>query len=124
MFKGINRHFYLLHLIVFIWGFSPILGRYITADAWQLVWYRIVITVPVMFVYLKVTRQDYKISWKHFRQLAGTGLIIMIHWLTFYAAIKVSNISVTMVAFSTGTLFSSIIEPIMFKRKTRSYEVV
>lgn len=124
MFKGINRHFYLLHLIVFIWGFSPILGRYITASAWQLVWYRLVITVPVMFIYLKFTKQDYKISWKQFWQLSGVGLIIMVHWLTFYEAIKVSNVSVTMVAFSTGTLFSSIIEPVLFKRKIRFYEVV
>jgi drug/metabolite transporter (DMT)-like permease len=124
MLKGINRHYYLLHLIVFIWGFSPILGRYITADAWQLVWFRIIITVSVMFLYLKVTKQDYRVSTRHLWQLAGIGIIIMVHWLTFYAAIKVSNISVTMVAFSTGTLFSSVIEPLLFKRRVRSYEVV
>jgi drug/metabolite transporter (DMT)-like permease len=46
------------------------------------------------------------------------------HWLAFYGAIKESNISVTMVAFSTGTLFSSIIEPIFFKRQVRFYEVI
>jgi drug/metabolite transporter (DMT)-like permease len=124
MFKGLNRHYYLLHLIVFIWGFSPILGRYITVGAWQLVWYRILITVVVMFLYLKVTSQDFRVTAKQLRQLAGIGIIIMVHWLTFYGAIKASNVSVTMVAFSTGTLFSSIIEPILFKRKIRSYEVV
>ena len=48
----------------------------------------------------------------------------MVHWVAFYMAIKVSNVSVTMVAFSTGTLFSSIIEPIFFKRRVRFYEVV
>lgn len=124
MLKGINKHYWLLHLIVFIWGFSPILGRYITADAWQLVWFRILITVTVMFVYLKVTRHDMRISKRQFWQLSGIGIIIMIHWLAFYGAIKVSNVSVTMVAFSTGTLFSSIIEPILYKRKLRLYEVV
>jgi drug/metabolite transporter (DMT)-like permease len=110
--------------VVFIWGFSPILGRYITATAWQLVWFRIVLTVSAIYIYLRFTRHELKISRRHLLQMTGIGVIIMIHWLTFYGAIKVSNISVTMVAFSTGTLFSSIIEPLLFKRKVRFYEVV
>lgn len=124
MTKGINKHYLLLHLIVFIWGFSPILGRYITADTWQLVWFRILLTVAVMFGYLKMTKQNLVISKQHLWQLSGIGVLIMVHWLAFYGAIKVSNISVTMVSFSTGTLFSSIIEPIFYKRKARGYEVI
>ncbi len=124
MFKGINKHYFLLHIIVFIWGFSPVLGRFISADAFQLVWFRILITVGVMFLYLKFTKQDMKISAKYFWQLSGIGVIIMVHWLMFYGAIKESNISVTMVAFSTGTLFSSIIEPVFFKRAIRFYEFI
>jgi drug/metabolite transporter (DMT)-like permease len=124
MLKKFNPHFLLLHFIVFIWGFSPILGRYITTDAWALVWYRILITLIVMLGYLKFTKHQFKISKMHFWQLTDIGIIIMIHWLAFYGAIKVSNVSVTMVAFSTGTLFSSIIEPILYKRKIRLYEVI
>lgn len=124
MVKGINKHFLLLHVIVFIWGFSPILGRYITANTWQLVWFRILITIVAMIAYLKLSKHSFKISRQHFLQLSGIGIIIMIHWLAFYGAIKVSNVSVTMVAFSTGTLFSSIIEPLIYKRRVRPYEVV
>jgi drug/metabolite transporter (DMT)-like permease len=122
--KGINKHYLLLHFIVFIWGFSPILGRFITVDAFSLVWYRILITVAVMFAYIKIAKINYKIDGKTILQLSATGIIILIHWLCFYGAIKVSNVSVTMVAFSTGTLFSSIIEPILYKRRVRIYEVV
>lgn len=124
MYKGINKHYLLLHLIVFIWGFSPVLGRYITADTWQLVWFRILITVFAMFIYLKIAKQSLAVDKKDLLKLCGIGLIILVHWLGFYGAIKVSNISVTMVAFSTGTLFSSIIEPILYKRKIRMYEIV
>jgi drug/metabolite transporter (DMT)-like permease len=124
VFKGVNKHFYLLHLVVFIWGFSPILGRYITADTWQLVWFRTLITVVAMFAYNKFRRQDFRVDKRTFWQLMGIGIVIMVHWLTFYGAIKTSNVSVTMVAFSTGTLFSSIIEPLFFKRKVRLYEVI
>jgi drug/metabolite transporter (DMT)-like permease len=124
LLKGINKHYLLLHFIVFIWGFSPLLGRFITANTWQLVWFRILITVVVMFAYLVVSKHRFKISSIQLWQLACIGLIIMVHWLAFYGAIKVSNISVTMVAFSTGTLFSAIIEPLLFKRRLRWYELV
>lgn len=124
MKKAINQHYLLLHVIVFIWGFSPILGRYITADAWQLVWYRILIALPVVYLYLKLTGQSLAVEKKYLWQMALIGTIIMVHWVAFYAAIKVSNISVTMVAFSTGALFSALIEPIFYKRRVRVYEIV
>jgi drug/metabolite transporter (DMT)-like permease len=122
--KGINKHFVLLHLIVFIWGFSPVLGRYIDANALQLVWFRILITVCVMFAYIKLSKQSLIITKKQLLKLSATGIVILVHWLAFYGAIKVSNISVTMVAFSTGTLFSAIIEPILYKRSIRPYEII
>lgn len=121
--KVINKHFLLLHFIVFIWGFSPILGKFINADAFIIIWYRLIITVSVMFLYIRWSRQSLVCSKEVLLKLALTGLIILVHWLTFYAAIKVSNVSVTMAAFSTGTLFSAIIEPIFFKRRVRFYEI-
>lgn len=111
-------------MIVFIWGFSPVLGRFITVGAWQLVWFRVLISVTVMLGYLKFTNRSLTISGIQLAKLSGIGLIIMVHWLAFYGAIKVSNISVTMVAFSTATLFSSVIEPLFFRRSVRLYEVV
>lgn len=109
---------------MFIWGFTPVLGRFITANAWQLVWFRIIIAVLAMYFYLKITKQSLALSKKNFLKLSGIGLIILVHWLAFYGAIKASNISVTMVAFSTGTLFSSVLEPIFYKRKIRPYEIL
>lgn len=71
-----------------------------------------------------MARIKYIIDQKTLLQLSGIGIIIAIHWLCFYGAIKVSNVSVTLVAFSTGTLFSSFTEPILYKRKIRFYEVL
>jgi drug/metabolite transporter (DMT)-like permease len=76
-----------------------------------------------MYIYLKIKKHDLTIDRKNLLKLIGIGLIILVHWLAFYQAIKVSNISVTLVAFSTGTLFSSIIEPFFYKRSYRLYEI-
>ncbi|MES2760826.1 MAG: DMT family transporter [Bacteroidota bacterium] len=124
MLKNISKHHFLLHLIVFIWGWSPILGKGISADALQLVWFRIAITIFLMAFYLIYIKADLRISLKKLWQLTAVGFIICIHWLCFYGAIKVSNVSVTMAAFSTGTLFTAITEPLIYKRKFVWYELI
>ena len=124
MLKNVSKHHFLLHFIVFIWGWSPILGKGISADALQLVWFRIAITIFLMGFYLIYIKANLKISLKKLLQLTGVGFIICIHWLCFYGAIKVSNVSVTMAALSTGTLFTAITEPLIYKRKFIWYELV
>jgi drug/metabolite transporter (DMT)-like permease len=121
--KKTNKHFLLLHLIVFIWGWSPILGKGISANAMQLVWFRIAITIVLMAIYLIYIKANLLISKQKLIQLILIGFIICIHWLCFYGGIKVSNVSVTMAAFSTGTLFTAIIEPLLYKRKIIWYEL-
>ncbi|MFZ9549377.1 MAG: DMT family transporter [Bacteroidia bacterium] len=118
------RSLILLHVIVFIWGFSPILGRYITIPVWPLIWYRIAITVTALFIIMLWKGTSFKISIRALAELSLIGICILIHWLCFYGAIKVSNVSITMVSFSTGTLFSALIEPVFYKRKLRLYEVL
>jgi drug/metabolite transporter (DMT)-like permease len=124
MFKGINKHQLLLHFIVLIWGFSPILGRFITCSTMQLVWFRILFTLILITGYIVVSKVSIKVSRGDLFKLAIIGVIIAIHWLCFYGAIKVSNVSVTMAAFSTGTLFTAITEPLILKRKILWYELL
>lgn len=117
------RYYIILHIIVFIWGFTPVLGRFITLDAWQLVWWRIFMIVPAMFVFLASNKKIKFIPQrKHLSKMILIGTLIAFHWVCFYGAIKVSNISITMAAFSSATLFTSLIEPVFYKRKIRMYE--
>lgn len=82
------------------------------------------ITVAAIFIYLKFSKVNFKIPLNDLLKLIGVGSIIALHWFCFYHAINVSNISVTLVAFATGTLFISVIEPLFFKRKIILYEIV
>lgn len=90
----------------------------------QLVWFRILFTLFIITGYIFVSKTSLKVSRKNIIKLAIIGIIIAIHWLCFYGAIKVSNVSVTMAAFSTGTLFTAIIEPLILKRKVLWYEIL
>lgn len=112
-----------LHLIVFIWGFTAILGALITLDALPLVWFRMLFAIGFIFIYIKWKKISIKISWRTFLQFLIAGLIIAMHWFTFFKAIKVSNVSITLACLSTGAFFTSLLEPILFGKKIVWYEV-
>jgi len=112
-----------LHLIVFIWGFTAVLGRLITLDALPLVWFRMLFAVAFIFVYIRIKKISLKIPPKVILKFLVAGLIIALHWFTFFRAIKVSNVSITLACLSTGAFFTSLIEPIFFGKKVIWYEI-
>jgi drug/metabolite transporter (DMT)-like permease len=113
-----------LHLIVFIWGFTAILGKLISLQALDLVWYRMLLAVTFMLIYIIISKESFKIPLKIFGGFMISGVIIAAHWFTFYEAIKVSNISITLACLSTGAFFASLLEPIFYKRKIIWYELL
>ena len=112
-----------LHLIVFIWGFTAVLGALITLDALPLVWFRMLFAVGFIAVFLIYKKIPLRVSTKTALQFLFAGLIIALHWFTFFKAIKISNISVTLACLSTGAFFTSLLEPIFYGKKIVWYEV-
>lgn len=113
-----------LHFLVFIAGFTAILGKLITIEAVSLVWYRMLIASVLMIIYVKIAKIDLKVSKKSLVKLSVAGVVIALHWITFFGSIDASNISITLAMFSTGAFFASFIEPIIYKRKIIWYEIL
>jgi drug/metabolite transporter (DMT)-like permease len=113
-----------LHLIVFVWGFTAVLGKKISLDAMPLVFFRMGIAVALMFAYALAVKTPLRVSGNTLLKFAIAGLIIALHWLTFYHAIKISNISITLACLSTGAFFASLLEPLLYGRKVIAYEVI
>jgi drug/metabolite transporter (DMT)-like permease len=112
-----------LHLIVFIWGFTAILGALITIPANFLVWYRMLFAAVFLAAFLRIRKKSFKVSPKSFIKLVVVGLLIALHWIFFFEAIKISTVSITLSVFSLGAFFASILEPIFYGRKVLWYEV-
>lgn len=114
-----------LHLIVFLWGFTAILGKLIHANAEILVFYRMLFAAICLFVYIRIFKKDsIKVSKKVFFQLAAIGFTMALHWYCFFHSIKISNVSIALSCLSLSTLFASIMEPLIFKRKIDISEVI
>ncbi|WP_179346402.1 DMT family transporter [Winogradskyella ursingii] len=118
------RNYLHLHILVFIAGFTAILGELITIGALALVWYRMLIAGILMFIYIKFVRLNIKIKRRTFWQFSAAGIIIALHWITFFEAINQANVSIALAMFSSGAFFASFIEPIFFKRRILAYEII
>ena len=113
-----------LHLLVFIAGFTAILGKEISITAIPLVWFRMSMAAVLMFLFIRLRHIKLKIDAKSITRLSIAGVIIALHWITFFAAIDAANVSIALAMFSTGAFFASIIEPIFYKRKIIGYEML
>uniref|UniRef100_UPI0040491C67 DMT family transporter n=1 Tax=Gelidibacter sp. TaxID=2018083 RepID=UPI0040491C67 len=113
-----------LHFLVFIAGFTAILGELISIGSIALVWYRMAMAGILMFLYIKIIKLKITIDKRTMLKFFAAGVIIALHWITFFEAIKQSNISITLAMFSTGAFFASFIEPLIYKRRIIWYEIL
>lgn len=106
----------LLHVTVFVWGFTAILGRLISISAVPLVWYRLLLVLPVMALVLKWRGLSLTTEPKKQRAFWGIGALVALHWLCFYGCIKYAGVAVAVLCLSSLTFFTALFEPIIFKR--------
>jgi drug/metabolite transporter (DMT)-like permease len=114
----------LLHLTVLIWGFTGILGKLIQQGTFQLVYTRTAIALAGLLLAAWWMGRDISPRTPNLKQYLLTSVIITAHWITFYGAIKISTASIAVACLSTSTVFTALMEPFWFKRRTRMYEVV
>ncbi len=108
----------LLHVIIFMWGFTGILGKLIHLDAYYIVWHRVLIALVALGIALVFMRKPLKpANFKSFLKIAGVGLFVVLHWMTFYKSIQLSTASLGILCLSTATLHVTWLEPIIMKRK-------
>jgi drug/metabolite transporter (DMT)-like permease len=113
-----------LHFIVFIWGFTAILAALISVDAMSLVWYRVLIASMTILVFLKIKKVAFNESKADIFKLFIGGILIALHWTTFFHAIKISTISTTLITMSSGALFVVMLQPILGKKKFSIFEMI
>ena len=128
-----KKDYLLLHLSVFIAGFTGVLGRLITLDSAILVWWRMAAAALIMFIYLRVVETRggaadargaslQRYQFKDVLQMGGVGMLLCLHWVFFYASIKASNVSIGVVCFSLVGFFTALLEPIVNRHRFSARE--
>ncbi len=106
-----------MNLAVLLWGFTGVLGRAITLDAPALVWYRMMLTALIMAVILFYRKQWIGIERKDLVQLIFIGCLMAVHWVAFYGSIKLANASIALVCLSTASIFTTLTDSLLHKRR-------
>lgn len=116
----LNKYKYhiLLHFIILLWGFTGILGKLIELDFLTIVWYRLLFALVGLGIIALVLKKSLEIgSLKQLLILCGVGVIVGLHWVTFYKSIQLSTASLGILCLSTTTLHVSWLEPLIMKQK-------
>jgi drug/metabolite transporter (DMT)-like permease len=122
--QGKFKYYLILHIIVLVWGITGILGDEIDVSAEKITFFRTGISFVSLLLVGLFIKESKKLSPKELLFLLGTGVIVGLHWFCFFYSIKVSTVSIGVVCMSSSTLFTSFLEPILFKRKVLPSEVV
>ncbi|MBK6903672.1 MAG: EamA family transporter [Saprospirales bacterium] len=119
-----NRRAYLeIHFAVFLWGFTAILGDLIQLSALVLVWWRVLITSVSLLFLLRSSRVFREMPRRLIFQYMGIGVLVAIHWLAFYGAIKLANASVALICMATTSFFTALLEPLLLRQRLKGYEL-
>ena len=112
-----NKAYIQLHIAVFLFGFTAILGKLISLNEVALVWNRLWIGILGLIFIPGVLKGILLITKKNLLKFVGIGILVALHWLTFYGSIKVGqSASVTLACLATASLFTSVLEPLIDRK--------
>lgn len=116
--------YFKLHFIVFLWGFSAILGKLVTIPALEMVLYRSLLAALGMAVVIRMTRGDFRVTQTQLIRLILIGFIVAVHWVAFFGSARVSNVSVSLVGFATNSLWAALLEPWFNRSRIKKFELL
>src|SRR5262245_49180949 len=106
-----------IHLCVVLWGFTAILGKAITLRALPLVWWRMTLVATALLLLPRFWKGLAKLSPRLIATYLGIGVIVAVHWISFYGSIKLSNASVAATCMALAPVFVAFIEPVLVGRR-------
>jgi drug/metabolite transporter (DMT)-like permease len=119
-----SADYFKLHFIVFLWGFSAILGKLVTIPAVEMIFFRAVFAALGIGLVIWFAGDSFRVGRNDLVKLILIGFIVALHWLAFFGAARVSNVSVSLVGFATNSLWAALLEPWFNKTRLKKYELV
>lgn len=115
----------LLHLAVMLFGFSAVLGQFVDAPAVVIAGGRVIWSSVALLAFSLVKRSSLKLNGKKDYVVAlVAGVVLAIHWTTFFQAIQSSSVAIGTITFSAFPLFLTFLEPLFFHEPLRLRNLV
>ena len=118
-----TQDYFKLHFIVFLWGFTAVLGKLISIPPVEMVFYRTLLAAIGMAVLMIFLKKSFAVSRKNLVVIFLTSIIVAIHWVTFFVSGNISNPSTSLVGFATCSFWAAFIEPIAKRKNIQLLEI-
>jgi drug/metabolite transporter (DMT)-like permease len=114
-----------IHLAALLAGLTGIIGKVLTVGPEVITAGRTVIACAALAIVARCMGVSLRITNRgDWVRIAASGVFLAAHWLTFFKAIQVSSVAVGLLAFASYPLFIAFLEPLFFREKLHTYDVV
>lgn len=121
--SDVSRATWKIHFCVVLWGFTAIFGKLISLGTLSLVWWRMLLVSGALALVPRFWRGVSRLPPKLIAIYAGIGMVVALHWLTFYGSVRLANASVAATCLALTPVFLAFIEPLLVRRRFEPHEV-
>lgn len=113
-----------LHIAVLLFGFTAILGDLIQLSALVMVWWRMLFTSLSLLFLIRWGRNLRHLPKGTILKFMGIGTLVALHWVCFFGAVKLSNVSITLICMATTSFFTAFLEPLILRQRLKGVEIL
>ncbi|MCK4364144.1 MAG: DMT family transporter [Candidatus Aminicenantes bacterium] len=107
-----------IHTAVLLFGLAGLFGKWLILSPFIIVLGRVFFASITLALLLRFSKQSIKISpRKNYLYLIFLGLILAVHWVSFFKSIQISTVAVGLLSFATYPVFTTFLEPLLLKEK-------
>lgn len=119
-----NKNILFLHIAVMLFGLSGVIGQFVEVPSVMVALGRVVCSSVLLFLITVIKKDILKLnSKKDYGLIVLTGIVMAVHWTTFFQSIQVSSVAIGTITFSTFPLFLTFLEPLIFHEKLRRQSI-
>ena len=113
-----------LHIAIFLWGATAVLGKLIALNPVVLVCYRLVLTVVSLYIMHLAKPQLQRVTLQQAVSMGKAGAMQAIHWVFFFASVHYGNAAVALVCLSSTSLFTLLFQLLLYKQAIAAYSLL
>ncbi len=111
------QHLLEINLAMLFIATSGALGRYVQLSVPITIGARAMLAFIALFIYCKWKGFSLKVDKKDVPVILLSGLLMGVHWVTYFYALKLSNVAIGMLSIFTYPVITAFLEPILLKTK-------
>lgn len=85
---------------------------------------RVLFSSIFLFIIILILKKSLRLKSQHYFHLIIMGIVLAIHWSTFFKSIQMSTVAIGLLTFSTFPIFITFIEPYFFKEKIKLSDII